>query len=73
MLHPYQPPRAIRLMNLVLLKRLSAKRKTVGERSLAPVAHKLWNMDPLTLREATEVEGFKIAMKSHLFKKAYSD
>ena len=34
---------------------------------------KLWNKLPLTLRQAMEVEGLKSALKTHLFKKAYSD
>ena len=73
MLHPYQPPSALWSINLALLKRLSAKRKTVWEKSFAGVSPKLWNKLPLTLRHATEVKGFKSALKIHLFKKAYSD
>ena len=72
MLHAYQPPRALRLMNLALLKSLSAQRKTVGGKSFAAVAPTLWNKLCLTLRQTTEVEGFKSALKTHLFKKAYS-
>ena len=52
-------------------KRPSVKRKTVGGKSFA--ALKLWNKLPLTLKQATELEGFKSALKMHLFKKAYSD
>ena len=72
MLHPNQPPRALRSMNLALLRRRSETRKTVGEKSFAAAAPKLWNKFPLSLRQAPEVEGFKSALKTHLFKKAYS-
>ena len=50
MLHPYQPPMALRSMKLTLLKRLSAKRKTVAGKSFAAVTPKLWNKLPLMLR-----------------------
>ena len=53
-----------------LLKRLSAKRKRVGSKSFAVVVPKLSNKLPLTLRQATEIEVFKSALKTHLFQKA---
>ena len=46
-------------MNLAFPKRLIATRKTVGGKSFAVMAPKLWNKYPLTRRQATEVEEFK--------------
>ena len=60
-------------MNLTLLKRARAKRKTVGGKSFTVAVPTVWNKLPLTLRQAMEVDGFKSVLKAHVFKKAYSD
>ena len=54
MLHTYQPPRALRSMKLALVKRLSAKRKTAGEKSFADMTSKLCNKLHLTFRQAMD-------------------
>ena len=71
--HPYQSQWALWSMNVAFLKRPNGERKTVGGRSFAVVVPKLWHKIPLTLSQAMEIEGFKSALKTHLFKKAYSD
>jgi len=73
LLQPYQPPRALRSMNLSLLKKPRSRTKSFGNRSYAVCAPHLWNKLPRKLRQAVELEGFKSALKSHLFKQAFSE
>ena len=71
LLVPYQPPRALRSIDLSLLKMPRSRTKTYGDRSFEVAGPRLWNKLPHDLRRATELEGFKTALKSHLFKQTF--
>jgi hypothetical protein len=72
LLRPYQPPRALRSMNLSLLKKPRVRTKTFGDRSYAVCAPYLWNKLPLPLRQCEELEHFKRGLKTHLCEKAFN-
>ena len=46
---------------------------TLGDRAFVAAAPKLWNNLPLDLRCTSDFEVFKRNLKTHLFKKAFSD
>ena len=46
--------------------------KTVGDRSFAVAAYKLWNDLPKDIRKIDHYVNFKKLLKTHLFKEAYS-
>jgi predicted nucleic acid-binding Zn-ribbon protein len=71
LLQPYQPPRALRSMNLSFLKKPRVRTKTFGDKSYAVCAPYLWNKLPLSLRQCEELEPFKRGLKTHLFEKAF--
>ena len=71
LLHPYQPPRALRSLNLSLLKKPRCRTRSFGDRSFAVCGPHLWNKLPADVRLATELEGFKCSLKTHLFQQAY--
>ena len=70
-LQPYQPPRALRSLNLSLLRKPKSRTKSFGDRSFAVCAPYLWNRLPVAVRQAVELEGFKDALKTHLFRLTY--
>jgi hypothetical protein len=71
LLQPYEPPRALRSLHLSLLKMPMSRTKSYGDRSFIVCAPRLWNKLPHDLRRATDLEGFKSALKGHLFKQAF--
>ena len=72
LLKPYRPPRALRSLNLSLLKKPRSRTKA-GDRSYAVCAPHLWNKLPVILRQAVELDAFKDMLKTYLFKQAYPD
>ena len=71
-LHAYQPPRSLRSS---CGKRLDPPRrnlKTMGERAFSFQAPKVWNALPLEVRSKQTLPQFKSALKTHLFKLAFS-
>ena len=46
---------------------------TLGDRAFVAAAPKLWNDLPLDLRCISDFNVFKRNLKTHLFKKAFSD
>ena len=73
LLCPYVPSRTLRSGGQGLLKVKTARLKTVGDRAFQVAAPKLWNKLPEALRQCTELEAFKAALKTHLFRMAYDD
>ena len=73
LLQPYEPPRALRSLDLSLLKMPRSRTKTYGDRSFVVCAPSLWNKLPHDLRRATDVDSFKGSLKTHLFKEVFSD
>ena len=71
LLEPYTPPRALRSLDLSLLKMPRSRTKSYGDRSFRVCAPYLWNKLPHDIRRATELDGFKDALKHHLFKQAF--
>ena len=67
----YEPTRTLRSIGLSLLKIPKSRTKTYGDRSFKVSGPRLWNKLPHDLRRATELEGFKASLKSHLFRQAF--
>ena len=70
---PYEPHRALRSLDLSLLRQPRSRTKTFGDRSFTVCAPRLWNRLPIHLRQIDELESFKTALKTHLFQSAYPD
>ena len=65
---------SLRSNNKYLLSNLDVRTlPTLGDRALVAAAPKLWNNLPLDLRCTSDFEVFKRNLKTHLFKKAFSD
>ena len=59
--------------NGILLERPRLRtKKTMGDRALSMAAPFLWNSLPLSIRQETSIDSFKLSVKTHLFKKAFS-
>ena len=70
LLIPYNPPRRLRSSDSKLLV-VPKSKKSWGGRSFAHAGPFLWNQLPQHIRNITNVECFKTALKSHLFKIAF--
>ena len=55
--------------NLLSVKRV--KYKTLGERSFAFYAPKVWNSPPVEVRMANSLETFKTLLKTYLFRSKF--
>lgn len=71
LLSVYTPGRQLRSSEKLLLAIPRVKRKTLGERSFAHGASKLWNDLPAFIRECDTIETFKSLLKTELFSNAY--
>jgi hypothetical protein len=71
LLLPYKPCRSLRSSSSLLLQVPKSKLKNYGDRAFAVAAPKLWNSLPADIRSSTNLESFKAALKTHLFKAAY--
>ena len=67
----YQPGRALRSADKLLLAVPLIKLKSYGERSFAFSAAHAWNELPHSIRTSQTIDGFKTKLKTFLFKKAY--
>ena len=63
LLCPYCPTRSLRSSDQLLLKQLTSRTK-IGERSFSCAALRAWKQRPLTVRQCTIVNQFKVALKS---------
>ena len=71
MFHPYVPTRPLRSAQQLLLKEKRTTLKSGGVRVFSAAAPKLWINLPLDIRECKNVNIFKKAVKTYLFKCTY--
>ena len=57
---------------LQLLPPRTITKKTLGDRSFMASAPKLWNRLPSNIRAVKDLNCFKILLKTHLFRQAFS-
>ena len=68
----YQPGRVLRSASkTLLLKEKRAKMKSFGDRAFSVVAPKLWNSLPDAMRSLDNLNSFKTALKTYIFKQAF--
>lgn len=67
LLHLYNPIKALRSSNQMLLMQPKSRLKTRGDRDFAIVAPRLWNNLPIAIRSSETVQSFKSRLKTHLF------
>ncbi|CAH3154720.1 unnamed protein product [Porites lobata] len=60
-------------LNFNITKTSCVTLPTLGDRAFVAAAPKLWNNLPLDLRCTSDFQVFKRDLKTHLFKKAFSD
>ena len=64
--------RALRSASQSFLKITRMNTKSYGDRAFSVSGPKLWNGLPLQIRESRNINSFKTALKTHLFREAYS-
>ena len=67
-LYHYTPCRSLRSSDSNFLA--IPKTTTIGDRSFAAIAPKLWNQLPLAIRHSDSVDSFKRALKTYLFRES---
>uniref|UniRef100_A0A8C6Q3D2 Reverse transcriptase domain-containing protein n=1 Tax=Nothobranchius furzeri TaxID=105023 RepID=A0A8C6Q3D2_NOTFU len=72
LVHYYNPPRALRSEDKLILAVPNARLKSCGERAFSVCAPKLWNALPLLVRQAPTASIFKSRLKTHYFNLAYT-
>ena len=70
LLMPYNPPRRLRSSDSKLLA-VPKSKKSWGDRSFAHAGPSLWNQLPYHIRNISNIDCFKIALKTNLFKIAF--
>lgn len=68
----YTPSRNLRSVDKLFLSTPNTKLKTFGDRAFSVSAPHLWNELPLEIRCLDSFDCFKGALKTYLFKSAYS-
>ena len=68
----YQPTRSLRSSVALLLTAPQSCLRSFGDRSFQHAAPRLWNGLPISLRSANNLNSFKKALKTLLFKDAYN-
>ena len=63
---------ALRSASQSFLKITRMNTKSYGDRAFSVSGPKLWNGLPLQIRESRNINSFKTALKTHLFREAYS-
>ena len=63
--------RSLRSSNKLLLMEPKMRLNTVGDRAFSSYAPRLWNVLPLHIKESKNIEAFKSALKTNLFKLHY--
>ena len=71
LLKRHVPSRSLRSGDANLLDVPKTKRRTWGDRAFSFAAPTLWNALPKTLRDASTLQTFKTALKTHLFNIAF--
>ena len=71
MLEWYAPARSLRSSDSRLLVVPKSKLVSAGDRAFSVTAPKLWNKLPCDVRNLTNVDSFKTALKTYLFREAY--
>ena len=72
LLSRYQPTRPLRSSDALLLTAPQSRLTSFGDRAFQHAAPRLWNGLPITLRSANNLNRFKKALKTFLFKDAYN-
>ena len=68
----YQPSRSLRSANQKLLKLPKRNLKTFGYRSFSYQAPIIWNSLPLEIRNSRTLQQFKVSLKTHFFRLAFT-
>ena len=68
LISPYQPRRALRSSDQLLLEQPAYKLKSYGSRAFSVCAPGLWNKLRLEIKSSTSVPEFKRRLKTHLFR-----
>ena len=71
LLHWYRAPRSLRSNALARLVEPKTRLKYYGDRAFVKAAPCLWNALPLNLRQMSDLDEFKVALKTHLYRVAY--
>lgn len=71
LLTPYNPTRALRSSEAVLLTVQTTRLKTMGDRAFTSLAPKLWNSLPSEIRNAESLRVFKSSLKTYFFRVAF--
>jgi hypothetical protein len=71
LLEKYEPRRALRSADQLLLKEKKMRLKTYGDRAFCACAPRLWNGLPIDLRMCDKENTFKKGLKTYLFKDAF--
>ena len=67
----YTPVRDLRSRTMDLLHAPQFRLGAYGGRAFAYAAPRLWNKLPYGVKQASSIENFKTALKTHLYKQAY--
>ena len=67
----YQPTRSLRSSDSLLLTAPQSRLRSFGDRAFDHAAPRLWNGFPISLRSANNLNSFKKALTTFLFKYAY--
>ena len=67
----YTPVRDLRSRTMDLLHAPQFRLDAYGGRAFANAAPRLWNKLPYGVKQASSIENFKTALKTHLYKQAY--
>uniref|UniRef100_UPI003AAD8E98 uncharacterized protein n=1 Tax=Centroberyx gerrardi TaxID=166262 RepID=UPI003AAD8E98 len=68
----HTPTRCLRSADATTLKTTRTKLRTWGDRAFSVAAPSLWNALPIHIRQAKTLPSFKQALKTHLFKLAFT-
>ncbi len=71
LLIPYLPPHMLRSSCAGALVEPRTSMKTYGDRAFGAVTPRLWNKLPSSVKDASSVNAFKKALKTHLFRIAF--
>ena len=69
---PYQPRRALRSSDQLLLEQPAFKLNLYGSRAFSVSVPGLWNKLPLEIKSSTSIPELKRRLKTHLFRQAFS-
>ena len=72
LLSRYQPTRSLRSSDALLLTAPQSRLTSCGDRAFQHAAPRLWNWLPISRRSANNLNSFKNALKTFLFKDAYN-